>query len=181
MTTPFPRRHSNYGASLLDFAQDAATETFMASPWARLVSLATRVELGGGEWLFRAGESGDSVYVVLWGRLEVVAERPEPAVISIRGRGDAVGELALLTGAPHVHSVRARRDSSLLRISRADFDRVLTEDREYAVCARSRLERFRSTRSRARSPSCRSAGGQPRPTSPARWPGRWLAWRRWRC
>jgi predicted acylesterase/phospholipase RssA/CRP-like cAMP-binding protein len=150
MTTPFPRRHSNYGASLLDFAQEAATETFMASPWARLVSLATRVELGGGEWLFRAGESGDSVYVVLWGRLEVVAERPEPAVISIRGRGDAVGELALLTGAPHVHSVRARRDSSLLRISRADFDRVLTEDREYAVALTRRMaERLREVTARA--------------------------------
>jgi predicted acylesterase/phospholipase RssA/CRP-like cAMP-binding protein len=150
MTTEFPRRHSNFGASLLDFAQDVGTETFMASPWARLVSLATRVELGGGDWLFRAGESGDSVYVVLWGRLEVVAELPQPATISLRGRGDAVGELALLTGAPHAHSVRALRDSSLLRISRADFDRVLAEDPEYAVSLTRRMaERLREVTARA--------------------------------
>ena len=133
MTPHFPRRATTFGPSLLDFAQEAGTETFMASPWARLVSLATRVELGGGEWLFRAGESGDSVYVVLWGRLEEVAELPEPATIAILGRGEAVGELALLTGAPHAHSVRALRDSSLLRIARADFDRVLAEDPDYAV------------------------------------------------
>ena len=151
MTTPqFPRRHSNFGASLLDFAQDVRTETFMASPWARLVSLATRVELGGGDWLFRAGESGDSVYVVLWGRLELVAELPERATISIRGRGDAVGELALLTGAPHTHSVRALRDSSLLRIARSDFDRVLAQDPDYAVALTRRMaQRLQEVTARA--------------------------------
>jgi NTE family protein len=150
MTTHFPRRATTFGPSLLDFAQDAGTATFMASPWARLVSLATRVELSGGEWLFRAGTCGDSVYVVLWGRLEVVAELPEPATIAILGRGEAVGELALLTGAPHSTSVRALRDSSLLRIARADFDRVLAEDPEYAVSLMRRMaERLREVTARA--------------------------------
>lgn len=144
MTTNFHRRRSTFGSSLLDFAQDAGTETFMASPWARLASLATRVELGGGEWLFRAGEPADSVYVVLWGRLEAMVELPEPATVAILGRGEAVGELALITGTPRSLSVRARRDSSLLRISRADFDRVLAEDPEYAVALmRGMAERLR--------------------------------------
>jgi NTE family protein len=133
MPIEFSRGQSIIGASLLDFMQDVRTATFMASPWARLVSMATSVEIGGGEWLFRAGEPGDSMYVVLWGRLEVVAEAPEAATISIHGRGDAVGELALLTDAPHAHSVRAARDSTLLRISRADFDGILADDPEFAV------------------------------------------------
>ena len=91
MSIEFPRGQSIIGASLFDVMQDTRTATFMASPWARLVSMATSVEIGGGEWLFRAGEAGDSMYVVLWGRLEVVAEGPEAATISIHGRGEAVG------------------------------------------------------------------------------------------
>ena len=37
----------------------------------------------GGEWVFRAGEPAAAMYVVLSGRLEVVAEEPEPEIFDI--------------------------------------------------------------------------------------------------
>ena len=54
------------------------------------------MQLDAGEWLFREGDPGDAMYVVRAGRLEVV-DGVAGAVIRELGRGDALGELALLT------------------------------------------------------------------------------------
>jgi NTE family protein len=91
-------------------------------------ALSARAELqqvAAGAWLFRAGEPATAMYVVVSGRLEVTIEEPEPVVIRVLDRGAAVGELALLTGKPRSASVRARRDSELLRFAREDFAELL--------------------------------------------------------
>ena len=100
---------------------------------AELSARGTEVELGAGEWLFREGDPGDSLYVVRLGRLEVVREGGEPATIRTLARGEVVGELALLTEDRRSASVRARRDSVLLRIDEADFAALLREEPEVAV------------------------------------------------
>lgn len=78
--------------------------------------------LDPGEALFRFGEPGDSLYVVVQGRLE--AELPDAdggsRVVAI-APGDSVGELALLTGAPRSADVRAVRHSLLVRLGRDRF------------------------------------------------------------
>src|SRR5947209_6793611 len=51
--------------------------------------------VGAGEWIFREGDPPEAMYVVRAGRLEVIDETAD-AVIRELGRGDAVGELALL-------------------------------------------------------------------------------------
>src|SRR2546423_5375903 len=84
----------------LELGDALRSETFMGSPWARLALKATPVHVPAGEWLYREGDVGDSIYVVLSGRLEVVAETPNPTVLWRLGRGEAVGGLAVLTGAP---------------------------------------------------------------------------------
>jgi NTE family protein len=99
---------------------------------AEVASRATTVEVPAGEWLFRQGEAGDRMYVVLAGRLEIVLESPKPAVLRVAGAGDAVGELALLNDAPRSASVRARRDSRLLCISREEFSALLAEEPSFA-------------------------------------------------
>lgn len=86
-----------------------------------------QLRLAAGEWLFRAGEDADALYVVRAGRLEVVAELQD-TVIRVLGRGSVLGELALLTSTPRSASVRAARDSDLIAIDRADFERLLAEE-----------------------------------------------------
>ena len=83
----------------------------------------------GGDWLFRQGEAGDSLYLLARGRLQVWidtvdhGERRE-ALIAEVGPGETVGEISLLTGDPRSASIRAVRDSLLLRMDAAAFDRL---------------------------------------------------------
>jgi EmrB/QacA subfamily drug resistance transporter len=82
------------------------------------------VRVAAGEWLFREGETGDALYVVRAGRMHVVEDATGTLIREI-GRGDAVGELALLTGSPRAASVRAARATDLLAVFRDDFDELL--------------------------------------------------------
>jgi NTE family protein len=88
------------------------------------------VHLPGGEILFRAGAAGDSMYVVLSGRLRVSVERIDGGEEIIReiGRGESVGELALLTGEARSATIRAIRDSELAMLSRPAFERAIQSD-----------------------------------------------------
>src|SRR6185503_6656014 len=71
------------------------------------------INLAGGDTLFRAGEPGDAMYVVIAGRLRILTTRYNGAEEIIReiAPGESVGELALLTGNPRSATVRAIRDT----------------------------------------------------------------------
>ena len=88
------------------------------------------MHLPGGEILFRAGEAGGSLYVVLSGRLRISLERSDGTneVIRELSPGDTVGELAFLTGEPRSATVRAIRDTELAMLSRAAFEHAVKND-----------------------------------------------------
>jgi NTE family protein len=112
------------------------TTLFAGVPDDHLDSLAGRASdrfLEAGEWLFRHGDPGDSLFVVAHGSVEVIVEMPEPVVVGMFGRGDSLGELALLTGGPRSVAARAKRDSQLICISREDFDTLLETQPRFAV------------------------------------------------
>ena len=104
---------------------------------------ARRVLLPAGEWLFRQGDAGEALYIVEQGRVEIVAEPPgaEAQVVRELGPGGVVGELALISGAPRTASLRARRDSTLLCLARADFDRLLEVNPAFSRALLRRLAR----------------------------------------
>ena len=99
----------------------------------QLAAQAEWVRVEAGQWLFRQGDAGDSLYVVRSGRLEVVVEQPGPVVVRTLTRGSVVGELALLTREPRSAAVRARRDSELLRVSSTDFAELLSHERRFSL------------------------------------------------
>lgn len=101
---------------------------------AALRSRGVPVRLAAGHWLFRQGEAADSLYLLSSGRLDVVQEQPNPAtILRTLGRGATLGELSLLTESPRSASVRARRDSELLRIGHADMSALMSSDRSFAL------------------------------------------------
>ena len=84
---------------------------------------AHEVRCAAGAWLFRAGDVGDAMYMVKTGRLEVVTAKGDR--VRFLGPGDVAGELALLGGQKRSASVRAVRDSILLRLSAEEFESLL--------------------------------------------------------
>lgn len=82
------------------------------------LGLLVPVTLLAGEVLFTAGDAGDSLYVVVSGRLRVLVTDAAgtPRAVRELGRDEIVGELALLTGEARTATVLAVRDSELLRV-----------------------------------------------------------------
>lgn len=89
-----------------------------------LAALARPVSLPAGAVLFERGAPGDALYVIRHGRLEVLVDGE---VVREAGRGEVLGELALLTGEPRNATVRARRDAELYAVRRADLDVLLAD------------------------------------------------------
>ena len=81
----------------------------------------------GGQTVCRQGEEGDALYFVFSGRMAVVRERPneEDVLLAEVGRGDTVGELALVTGRRRSATVRALRDVAVARLSRTNADHLI--------------------------------------------------------
>lgn len=79
------------------------------------------VELDAGSYLFHQGDVADALYIVRNGRLQVLQG---DVVLRELGRGEVIGELGLLTGAPRSASIKAVRDSTLVRLTKAQFDTI---------------------------------------------------------
>ncbi|HTR72371.1 MAG TPA: DHA2 family efflux MFS transporter permease subunit, partial [Solirubrobacteraceae bacterium] len=100
----------------------------------RVAGLASVVELGSGEWLFREGEEADAVYVVRVGQLEVLQSGEDgEEQINTLGKGAVVGELALLNDSARSASIRALRDTELLRVEKGPFQALLQSRPELAI------------------------------------------------
>ena len=85
------------------------------------------VSLYGGEVLLRTGDPGDSVYVVISGRLRVVRRGLDNVETELGelGPGETVGEMALIAGERRSADVYAVRDTHLARLSRQAIERLL--------------------------------------------------------
>ncbi|HVA78082.1 MAG TPA: patatin-like phospholipase family protein [Candidatus Binataceae bacterium] len=85
------------------------------------------MSIPGGWTLFEEDEPGDAMFIVLSGRLGVIANTPENGshVIAQIAAGETVGEMALLSGEPRSARVEALRDTELLRMPRGAFDQLI--------------------------------------------------------
>ncbi|MEE9159615.1 MAG: patatin-like phospholipase family protein, partial [Gammaproteobacteria bacterium] len=88
---------------------------------------ANSVQLMGGMQLIQQGDSADSFYLVISGRLRTFATKEDGIERQTGevGRGELVGETAVLTGEPQPESARAIRDTELLQFSKEAFYRLV--------------------------------------------------------
>jgi predicted acylesterase/phospholipase RssA/CRP-like cAMP-binding protein len=100
---------------------------------AAIAERVTWVQLTAGDTLFEAGDAADAAYLVVSGRLGVVdPPGSAPALVEI-GRGGIVGEFGLLEGRSRSATVIALRDSSLARLSAADFRSISADHTALAM------------------------------------------------
>jgi predicted acylesterase/phospholipase RssA/CRP-like cAMP-binding protein len=92
-----------------------------------IAALLEPVSLYGGEILFRQGEAGDTVYLVVSGRLVVLVTQPDGEVRTVAelGGGEVVGEMAYLSATPRSATVVAVRDTQLARLTRVALDSLV--------------------------------------------------------
>ncbi|MBA8833036.1 cyclic nucleotide-binding domain-containing protein [Rhizobium leguminosarum] len=96
----------------------------------RLIAFgADRRMIAAGQMLFRQGSPAESAYVILSGSLELSATSSDgmQRTGGIAGPGTLVSELALVTLVERKFTAVAREDTSIIRITRALFHRLIEE------------------------------------------------------
>jgi CRP/FNR family transcriptional regulator, cyclic AMP receptor protein len=97
---------------------------------AQVALIATEETREPGEEIFAEGESGDALYLVLEGKVRV---HRDDRVIAELGERECFGEMAILDAAPRSATVTAVDNTNLLKISREDFQEIMSEKPEIAL------------------------------------------------
>ncbi|MCU0240871.1 MAG: cyclic nucleotide-binding domain-containing protein [Vicinamibacteria bacterium] len=105
------------------------------------------LDFGEGAVVFRQGDQGDRLYIVISGVLEILTTRPDSSdavPVAYLGSGEVIGELALLTGSPRTATVRCPEQAQLLTLEKPVFFDLLetlpTFGRNLCVVLAKRLE-----------------------------------------
>ena len=101
--------------------------------------------------LLREGDSDRFLCLVTEGRVRIVKEEgfgQEPHVIATLGPGQAFGEMALIDAEPRSATVVAATDTTLVRLSIGEFDRLLSEDPHLGIALLTKIARLMSQRLR---------------------------------
>ena len=102
-----------------------------AEAWAHAF---TEIRVRGGDWLFRQGDDGASMYFLTRGRMQVWIEHDgTPRLVSELEPGACIGEIGLLTGDVRSAGIRAVRDCQLVELDRPAFERLAAERPTLAV------------------------------------------------
>jgi CRP-like cAMP-binding protein len=109
-------------------------DSFRSLDEATLASLESELEsvqLSSGEILFRQGDPGDSMFVLVRGTLAVslnTAEGKEIVVGNESEPGTTIGEMALVTGQERMVTVRVLNDAELIKLSKAGFNTLAEKE-----------------------------------------------------
>ncbi|KAF8326402.1 uncharacterized protein EI90DRAFT_3146562 [Cantharellus anzutake] len=84
------------------------------------------VQVSAGQVLWRPGETSDSFYIVINGRLRVLGEdeKGNMKVLNEFGQGETVGELDVITSSPRTTTLHAIRDTELVRMPLTLFNAI---------------------------------------------------------
>lgn len=89
----------------------------------RIAQTMTRRRFRRDEVVFHEGDPGDSLHVVVEGRVKITRESTEggEAIVVILAPGESFGELVLLDGAPRSATATAMEASETMTMSRSTF------------------------------------------------------------
>lgn len=95
-----------------------------------LSSSLSLLEVGAGTYLFREGELGNFMYVVLQGDIEVLKKSKvgADARVALLGPGDWCGEMSIIDVQPRSASILTVSPARLLKVTAADLDRLYRLD-----------------------------------------------------
>ncbi len=83
-----------------------------------------------GQNIFTAGESGDTMYVVKEGEVEVIVNGK---VVDTVGPGGILGEMALIDKQPRSATAMAKTDCKLVSVNEQRFQRLVQQTPHFAI------------------------------------------------
>jgi HEAT repeat protein len=84
-----------------------------------------------GDVLAERGDPGDTMYILVDGEVRVVGGGDQE--LAVRGTGDVIGEMAVISSHPRAASLVARTDVRVLELHRPAFEAILRERPETAL------------------------------------------------
>lgn len=91
------------------------------------------LEFQSGDWIFKEGDEGRDMFIVLAGEIEILRVRAQDEhVLGILKRGDFLGEMSLLESVPRSASARAKGFVRLLVIPPGGFLLKIRRDPTFA-------------------------------------------------
>ncbi len=129
------------------------------------------VDVAAGQTLVRAGEAGQTLYLVESGKIALhQGDSPEPALRRL-GPGALFGESAALGSGTYLHSATAEVDSRVLPLDRDAIAQLVRANPEAGVALLTRLTEAMETMARAPSSAGSTpSAAPPRPSDDARGP-----------
>ena len=94
-----------------------------------LVSRMSQVQFAMGETVFREGDAGDTLYVIIDGIIRISVPLPDGTEFSLATveKGNFFGDMAIIENAPRSASCKAVADCTLIALSRSDFYGIIEQ------------------------------------------------------
>lgn len=104
---------------------------FNEGEFLEVLRLVKAKSLPAGAYLFREGDTGDAIFFIAEGEVEVIARPKEGAdVLLARLKdGDVFGEFGFFSNSKRSTDVRAARDTTVLELTKGDLDNIITRHR----------------------------------------------------
>lgn len=100
----------------------------------RLIFVSQRYRLKVGEYLFRQGEMGDTVFAIIQGECSVLVNSNNGEMtLAVQGVGELVGEMAAISGEPRNASIRADTACEVIGFEACHFISTVTNHPDTAL------------------------------------------------
>jgi CRP-like cAMP-binding protein len=115
-----------------------------------LAALLRRRDAAAGEVLWRQGDDAREMLLIVGGRVSASLHLPGDRTFEVArmGPGEVLGEIPLLDGGGHSATARVTEAATLLSLSRADFNVLVSRRHPTAFALKRRLARLACTRLR---------------------------------
>ena len=99
-----------------------------------LAFTSNKLTFASGQNLFRQGDIGDSAYIIMSGKADVLIEGAKGEISIARlGKNELIGEIAILVDEPRSATVRVVTELTALEISKDTFLRLVAEFPEIGI------------------------------------------------
>ncbi|MCM2333575.1 MAG: cyclic nucleotide-binding domain-containing protein [Anaeromyxobacteraceae bacterium] len=125
-------------------------QTLSSAQLAKIAAIAAARELPGGASVFKEGDPGEEMYVVISGRVRIskMVRGVGEEALTILEAGAYFGEMAMIDDAPRSADAIAHTPCALAVIRRDDLDQLMFVDKELAYVLLWTFVRTLSTRLR---------------------------------